>query len=143
MADFWVVVADEGNARLFATDKIRTELNEFETLTNPDARLQERELVAGGMGRSFDSHGDNRHAMEPQTSAREQAAIRFARTIADKLEHGAESHAYERLILVAPPDMLGLLRGELDQNALKRIHHTVGKDLVHANPGDILKHLSA
>ena len=142
MADFWVVVADEGNARLFATDKIRTELNEFETLTNPDARLQERELVAEGKGRSFDSRGDNRHAMEPPTSARDQAAIRFAKTIADKLEHGAENHAYERLILVAPPDMLGLLRRELDQNVLKCVHQTVGKDLVHARPGDILKHLT-
>lgn len=143
MADFWVLVADESGARLFATDKIKTELNEFETLTNPDARLHEQELVAGDKGRSFDSHGDNRHAMEPQTSAREQAAIRFAKTIADRLERGATDHAYNRLILVVPPDMLGLLRQELDHNASERVHHTVGKDLVHATPTEILKHLSA
>lgn len=141
MTDYWVVVADESSARLFATDKIRAELEEFETLTNPEARLHEQDLVAGRRGRSFDSRGENRHAIEPQTSARDQAARRFAKTITDKLEQGAGSHTYNRLILVAPPEMLGLLRQTLGGNARKLLHHTVGKDLVHAKPAEILKHL--
>jgi len=142
MAEFWVLVVDESCARFFETDKIKAELNEFETLTNPAARLQEQDLVTGKKGRSFDSRGENRHAMEPPTTAREQAAIRFAKTIAGHLKQGAGSSAYNRLILVAPPGMLGYLRQELDRKTRERVYHTISKNLVHSEPGELLKHLS-
>lgn len=142
MADYWVLVADESAARLFATDKIRAELSEFEALTNPDARRHESDLVAEGKGRSFDSRGSNRHAMEPQTSARKQAAINFAKTIARQLEQGADNHDYRRLILIAPPEMLGLLRDALGHSAAALLYLTLDKDLVRAKPAEILRHLS-
>lgn len=142
MAEFWVVVADESSARLFETNKIRAELNEFETLTNPEARLHEAELVATKRGRAFGSPGGgNRHTVEPPTSEREQAAIRFCKHIAERLEQGADSRAYNRLILLAPPDLLGRLRRELGQNAQARLDRSIGKDVVRAKPDEILKHL--
>lgn len=143
MSDFWVLVADEGSARLFFSDKIRVELKEMETLTNPDARLHERALVAGNKGRSYDSHNNQRHAIEPQTSAREQSAMSFAKRLARKLEQGAESHSYDRLILIAAPHTLGLLRQQLGQNARQCLHQTINKDLVRLKPEDILRHLAA
>jgi len=142
MTDYWVLVADENHARLFSTGKIRSELNEIEILSNPDARAHERDLVSEDRGRGFDRRGNGRHAMEPQTSARRQAAIRFAKTIAERLERGAEQHDYDRLIIVAPPEMLGLLRRELDQNARGLLHREISKDLVRATPKEVLEHLA-
>ena len=141
MIEYWVLVADESKARLFSTDKIRTELKECQTFTNPDAHLFERELVTEGMGRSYDSHGQHRHAMEPSTSARDSALLRFVKNIVEHLEKGATNGEYRHLVLIAPPDMLGLIRRELGQNTRKRIHHAIAKELIKASPEEIIKHL--
>lgn len=142
MTEFWVLVADESKARLFSTDKIRTELIESQTFSNPDAHLFEHELVAEGMGRSYDSHGKHRHAMEPKTSERDSILLRFVKNIVHRLEKGATSEEYRHLILVAPPDMLGVIRQELGENTRKRVHHAIAKELAQAKPEEILKHLS-
>lgn len=145
MTDYWVLVADQSRARLFYSDKIRTELNELETMINPDARVQESELVESERGRYVGEAGSNHrgsHAFEPATSLHKQYAQRFADELATRLEKGATERAYQRLIIVAAPEMLGLLRESLGNNSRKCLHNSVDKDLVRAKPAEILKHLS-
>lgn len=142
MSDFWVVVADESNARLFSSDKIRVELNEIEALINPNARLYKRELDAAPPGRSFDSGGPGRHAIEPRNNTREERARRFARDVADQLEAGLRNGRYQRLIMIAPPDFLGLLRRQLPDDVLSRVELDLTKDLVREKSEVILKHIA-
>jgi protein required for attachment to host cells len=142
MSKFWVLVADESAARLFASDKIRVELNEFEILTNPEARLHERDLGTERQGRGFESANPSRHAMEPSSSIREERARKFVREIARKLEQGANQRDYERLIIVAPPDFLGLLRQQINAGVQERLAQSIGKNLVKATPKSILGYLA-
>lgn len=143
MSDFWIVVADDGNARLFFSDKIRVELNEIEVLTNPDARVHERDLNATAPGRSFDRGGPGRHAMQPPSYTRESHARRFARRIADRLEDGLRRNRYQRLILIAPPDFLGLLRREIPEDVVSRLNLDLPKDLVREKTPAVLEHIAA
>jgi protein required for attachment to host cells len=143
MSKFWVLVADESAARLFSSDKIRVELNEIEVLTNPEARIHERELGTERQGRGFESANPSRHAMEPSSSIREERARQFAREIVRKLEQGANQQAYERLILAAPPDFLGLLRQQLKSGLKERLAQSIDKNLLKETPKAILKHLNA
>lgn len=143
MSKYWVLVADESAARLFASDKIRVELNEIEVLVNPEARIHERELGTERKGRGFESANPSRHAMEPSTSIREERARDFAREIARKLEQGANQQSYERLILIAAPDFLGLLRQQFRAGVQDRVARSIDKNLVKETPQVILGHLNA
>lgn len=142
MSKYWVLVADESAARLFASDKIRMELTEIEVLTNPEARIHERELGTERQGRGFESANPSRHAMEPSSSIRETRALQFARDVGRKLEQGLNQQAYERLILIAAPDFLGLLRQQLRAGVQGRVAHSIDKNLVKETPQAILGHLN-
>lgn len=134
-----VVVAEQSRARLFIRDRVRKVFRELEDLANPEARLHEQDLVSDRPGRSFDSKGDNRHAMEMKTGPAKQVAIRFAKDICKRLE--AMRSDYEKLILVAPPQFLGLLRDNLPDTLKKEVVREIDKDLVRKDTREIEKYL--
>ena len=141
MSSAWVLAADAGRARIFSADSPKSSLRPLKQLISPEARLREQDLTSDRPGRSFDSAGMGRHATEPSTHAREREALRFARDIARHLKQGRDSGAFDRLILVAEPRFLGLVRKAVDSNTAKMIALEVAKDVSKANAKEIRKHL--
>ena len=82
-------------------------------LVHPESRQHEQELTSDLPGRAFDSGGQGRHAMGTEISPKEQEAITFAKMVSDYLETARVQHSYEKLVLVAAPTFLGLLRKNL------------------------------
>ena len=67
---YWVVVADEFRATIYARDKKYSPMQEVQSLQNDTAREKGSDLESDRSGRSFDSAGQDRHAMgsgEPGT----------------------------------------------------------------------------
>ena len=124
---------------VFIRDRAKKIFRELEDLTNPDARLHEQELMSDRQGRTYDSRGNNRHAMELKTGPAKQVAIRFAKDICKQLEY--HRNEYEKLVLVAPPTFLGLLRENLPATLAKRVVRDIDKELVQKKPEDIEKYL--
>ncbi len=141
MSSTWVVVADSGHARIFEVGRSRDELREIDDLINPTARMREQELSSDDGGRSYDSFGDGRHAMENKTSAKEQTTIDFAGRLNEQLLSGLDSQSYGKLILIAAPDFLGVLRGKLDQRVRDAISEEINKNLTQHAVSDIVEHL--
>lgn len=56
---------------------------------------------------------------------------RFAKELADRLYRLAHAHKFERLVIVAPPRVLGDLRPELHKEVVSRVAAEVAKDLVN------------
>jgi protein required for attachment to host cells len=137
----WVLVADSGRARLFEASGAKAPLQEQTDLVMPSARLQEQELVSDRPGRSFDSRGEGRHAMEPTTPAKEVESNRFAARIAALLDSGRVAGNYTRLILVAPPAFLGQLRDALSEQVRALVTNELDKDLVRFDVDAIREHL--
>lgn len=134
-----VVVAEQSRARLFIRDRAKKIFRELEDMTNPEGRLHEQEFMSDKQGRSYDSMGNNRHAMEQKTGPARQAAIRFAKDICRQLE--SLRNDYEKLILVAPPMFLGLLRDNLPDPLAKQVVREISKELVQKSPEEIEKYL--
>lgn len=103
--------------------------------------MQNRELGSDEPGRSFDSAGQGRHAMSTEQEPVEHVAQQFALELAKILNKGRVAHAYDKLILIAEPKFLGLLRAALDKNTAALVSHTVSKDLPHINAQDLAKYL--
>lgn len=134
MRKTWVVVADRSRARIFTVETPRGPLREVEDLVHPEARAHERDLTSDRPGRSTD-----RHALGNANSSRDQQAVEFAREIAARLESGRVHGDVERLVLVAAPDLLGLLRKALNANVTKLIVRTIDKNLTQQGAPEIRK----
>ncbi|MBY0475259.1 MAG: host attachment protein [Nitrosomonas sp.] len=128
MTKIWILIANSGNATLFTADSPTASLTELMTFDNPDARAKQMELSSDRPGRSFDSYGEGRHAMATEVEPKEQEQIRFAKLIVDRLEQGRMENAFERLVVVAAPAFLGLLRTNFNAPLSSLLSLEINKD---------------
>jgi protein required for attachment to host cells len=130
-ATTWILVADSGAARIFGTDEPTGPITELEAMTHPEGRMAARELTSDLPGRAFDSAGQGRHIMEKEVGPRQQAVIDFSHLLARRLEKARVQRELERLVLIAPPDFLGLMRkaigGELQKLVVLELDHNLVK----------------
>jgi protein required for attachment to host cells len=138
--DTWVLVANSSMAKIFKAEKNRV-LKELEVMEHPESRLHDRDLVTSRPGRTFNSVGASRHAMEPQTSPKEVEFTNFARQISERLNQARAEGLYHKLYVVASPSFLGLLRQILNSSVTQVIAGEVSKDMTQSLPEDIREHL--
>jgi protein required for attachment to host cells len=148
----WVVVADKGRARVFSMDSPRAEeMHERRDYLMPEQRRHERDLRTDDRGRVFDSGGKRRmpriqigqghHAVEDPMSPKEKAAVDFARDIADDLDKAVATDEFDKLVIVAEPEFLGMLRDKLSDKTSKRVALELPKNISKQAPDEIRKHL--
>lgn len=129
----WILVADRARARIVVKPKAvpgrSCEWQELEPLVYPEARIPDRTLSTDKPGRTFDRKGFGPHAMATEVSAKEEAAERFAKTLARVLDKGRTNHLYESLVLVAEPGFLGTLQANLSAQTAKKVVDKIPKDL--------------
>ena len=105
MKSIWIVVAESARARIFSMSRVEKGLKEIDDFSHPASRLHDSELTSDLPGRTFDSHGSGRHAMEQATVPKKRESHIFAAEIARHLERGRVEGRFEALVLVAPPDV--------------------------------------
>lgn len=131
----WVLVAESARARLFRLQG--QTLEELEDFTNPRSRTRSRDINADKGGRSFDSAGQGRHAMEKSKDPHRVEVREFAQRLTDRLERGRAAGEFGRLILIAPPLFLGELRHCLGKALQALVRLSISKNLVQAAPEEI------
>jgi protein required for attachment to host cells len=108
---YWVVVADESNATVYARDSRSGPLRELFSLDNEAARKKTDQLISDSGGRSFDSYGKGRHTMSNEkTDPKKTAAAAFAKRIAERIAMVVHEGSCRGFALVAAPRFLGVLR---------------------------------
>jgi protein required for attachment to host cells len=83
-------------------------------------------------------HGSTRMARGPrsnieQTDWHQLGEERFAREIADKLYDFVHANRFARLLIVAPPKVIGQLRKSMHKEVVERIDAEVPKELATAS----------
>lgn len=141
MAKIWILAANSSNAKLFTADSPIGPITELENFDNPDARAKRRELTSDRPGRSFDSQGEGRHTMAVEVDSKEQEQIRFAKLIADRLEQGRLDNQFERLLIVAAPAFLGLLRANFNALLNSLLSLEIDKDYTALRADELRKRL--
>ena len=131
MSMTWILIANRTNARLFTTliddeGRVSTELvREFD---HPKGSLKDQDISTDRPGVALD-HGYGKHAMAKGQSPAEHEDQRFAKELAETLAQGRTDNAFRRLVLIAEPGFLGLLKGALDDQTAKLLTDTVPKNL--------------
>lgn len=135
-----VLVADERAATFYDLEGLRSPLQPRTTLDDPTAMHRDRDLETDRPGRGFAS-GGHRHGMDGERSARRESEIRFAGRIAHEVERGRQNSEFDRLVIMAGPRMLGLLREALADASRSAIAAEVPKDLAHHDLAAIRDHV--
>ncbi len=111
-----------------------TPMPDFEmAIENPPTREQGTERP----GRTHDRFGPGRHAMEPKADWHRQDKAAFARTLAERLDTVVRTGPIDRLVLIAPPTMMGDLRAMLTPQTRDLVSAEITKDLTHIGPSEI------
>lgn len=105
------------------------------------AHKQSADLRSDRPGASFHSDSTAHHAMTPRHDPHTMEKEKFARAIAEQLNAGAASGAFDDLVVVAPSHVLGAIRDALDTTAAARLIGTLAKDLVKTPDDELGPHL--
>ncbi len=138
----WVVIADGAHARIYLNEGPGTGLVPALDHDFIGNRLSSHEMGSDRPGVTFSSSGPGRHAIAPHTDPHEHAKHEFIRLLAKAIREGLNAHAFEQLILVAPPKALGDLRADLDPRAAKLVKAELHKDFTHLTPHQPGEHLA-
>ncbi len=131
MRTTWVVVADEGIARIFEVPGRDADLVEIETLTDAAARAEGADLRRDAYGRR--AGAGTLSGSYPTASAGEDEQHReaelFARRLAHWLGEARRANRFEALKIAAAPRFLGLLRKALGSDVSGSVIEELDKDL--------------
>jgi protein required for attachment to host cells len=136
----WIVVADAYRARFFVAEDPVAQLREIETLSNPEARLHEGDLVSDRGGRDRSASGSS-HGLDTGSAAKDETANRFAGLVCDHLERGRQKGAFGKLYVIGAPTFLGLLRKHQSAELRGLIGGEIAKDLTTQTPESIRSRL--
>ena len=125
----WVIVASAARARIFETSGRGKPLEEIADLVNPEERLQRQDLGGHKPGRTFDSQGEGRHAMEAPTDPKDKNALDFAREVVETLEKALHDNRFDALCVIAAPRFLGQLREQMSDPLARLVKGEEAKDL--------------
>jgi protein required for attachment to host cells len=138
----WILVADGARARVLANDGPGKGLADAFDRDFIGVNKLMREQVSDRPGHGQESANSARHAIEPKTEWHRFEKHQFAKRMAEILEKAAKQDAFDRLVLVAPPQALGDLRSELGPHAQKKLTGELDKDLTHVALHDLASHLA-
>jgi protein required for attachment to host cells len=135
----WILIANRTGARVL--DKQGAELTLVTELSHTQGRLRDRELESDRHGRGQSSIGSGGHTFSTPESSHEHDAKAFAKEIAEHLRQQRMQSRFERLVLVAEPHFLGLVRQALDDVTARLVVATVPKDLASVSLRDLASRL--
>ena len=124
----WIVAADTSRARIFVSDKPVSDLQEIQTLSHPEARLHEGDLISDTTEGEPGEH-------------KQTDADRFAAQVCATLEEGRKSGEFNKLYLVAAPNFLGKLRKHQTSAIKQLLAGEVNKNLAAHPVEEIRKQL--
>jgi protein required for attachment to host cells len=126
----WILVADGTRARAILAPATAGAREPMATMLELHAEHRPaREIMADAPGRTFASVGARRSAMEYHSDPVRGELERFARAIVDELEARRAAGGFERLVVYAPPRMLGAMRDAMPEKLAAVVQHELAKDL--------------
>lgn len=126
--DTWILVADEHRGRILSWSGNDAPMHEVCDFVN-HSRPESRELTSTDLTR--------RRGKTQGPGRATQSSVHFARQLAAALDAARVKQAFARLVLVAPPRFLGVLRPQLPPQSADCVVRTVGQHLLDAPVSDI------
>lgn len=136
-AESWIIVANAQRAKFFAKNgkHLKSTLDFIEEIeTDLDSNHEKP-------GRTFNSTGSLRHAIEPHTDRREIEKEHFARKIYEYIKNAERENRFQGLILLASPKMLEMIQKVFDKELQKKVQHSITKNITDLSGVEVREYL--
>jgi len=142
-----IVVADERQANFFDAANPGSLIAQG-SIVNGAAGLKDRDLETdregrrhggtGGMSHSGGAPQTHHHGVDGERSTEIHDLSLFAKAVAQRIDAERASNSFDRLVIIASPKVLGLLRKALPAQSEAALAAEIPKDLLHRGPHAIL-----
>ncbi len=138
----WILVADRSRARIVhALPGGMTPWPILASFIHVESRMSGLQLKSDAPGR-VSLPGGVRSAVEPHEDATHVEARRFATQLAEILDRDRQGGRFDRLIVIAAPMFLGVLRSVWPDPLRKQIVHEENLDLVGLDEPELQNRLA-
>jgi protein required for attachment to host cells len=137
----WILIANATQARIISHIGPGHGLKDIAEMTYADTIAGMEKTNRNIPGRTFDSSGTSRHAMEPHADQQDLERTNFAHFLTENLKKQYIQEKFDRLIIAASPAMLGNIRKALPKAIDHIIYAELPKDLSHIDTAQLSKHL--
>lgn len=128
----WILVADGKEARIYGNDGPGKGLYRA---TDRDFRIElpekTHDIMSDREGRAINPGSHSPQTISPRTDPRDHLAAEFLHNVAAELDAAGDAGLFDRLILIAPPKALGVLRAALGKHTAALVTKDLDKDFVH------------
>lgn len=125
----WYAVTDGGRARILQKQSSEEPFSLQQEFLSHDLHQPSRRLGAAKPGRTHESAGATRHAIQPRRDLHKASKEDFVRKVAQELNAANKRGEFDLLVLAAPPHALQTLDKALDISARRKIAGRLQKDL--------------
>lgn len=137
----WILIADGGRAYVVERKRAADGLKKVPGLTFNGPHKLSRDIGTDKPGRAFSSVGSKRAALDDDKRLAREAEEKFLGAVVDHIDESLKGGAFERLVLAAPPRVLGVLRKRLSRRLSKALYGEIRADLVKADLGQVARQL--
>lgn len=125
----WIVIADGVRCRVVTNDGPGRGIEPRPDLDFRSEQRRLRDIMADRPGRATGVVGKGRHAVAYSSDPVREDERAFARSLVDLLEAESAANAFDRLVLIAPPQTMGDLRSMLPKRLQDLVSTEITKDL--------------
>jgi protein required for attachment to host cells len=137
----WMGVCEGARACVFRLETAPRAWVFVKAFEHPASRAHVSELVTDRPGRSQTRLRGTYGSGLERTLPHRTELRRFAHELATYLNDGARVRAFDRLVLVAPPKLLGMLREELSPTAQACVTRELAHDYTKLDARELDEHL--
>lgn len=140
-----VLITNTNSCKIYQYVKSPAKLSLLNAIQHPENKLKSGELVSDRPGHYQGGSGGAgqaaRGAFSFPSDPKQIEIDNFARQIAVLLNEERNKNAFDKLIVVAPPHMDGLLMQHLNKHVKGMVTNNIKKDIMHYNDHDLLHFL--
>lgn len=150
MSTLWIVTANAGCAQFFSQTSTSSPLEKVGEIFNEKSSMQTAETETDRLGQHAASSSKHNvgaptqpNGYQPNQTPSEHYTELFARNISRFLLHGYQDGHFQRIVLMASPEFLGVLRSILDKRLLDVVTHEINKDYTRCTTKELSAHLQS
>lgn len=134
----WVINSNSNTCRIYHYSKPTAKLDLIHEISHPELKeLKTSDMVTDKPGK-FKVDGKGRGAYTPTSDPKEVMIDNFLRDIAQQVNLERSKNAFDKIILIAPPKVEGMLNQHMDKHVKDMIICNIQKDLLHLNNKELL-----
>ena len=138
---FYVLIADNKTARVFAADLQENLFEEIAVFRNAELGRHERDLSSDRPGRAVTGASGMRRVYAPDVPMRRLVAHRWLKMLGTSIYSLLKERPSEGLILVAAPRTLCVLRESLPNALRMKVRAEISRDLIKHPQRELVRRL--